>query len=122
MDQDVKDAGSQVVGVRPPPARFICRAVGVTFVDGYPDNVHALDPGEPIVLEHETDNEHDEWAVLVRSPSLGMLGHLPRSLAARVAPYLDAGNTIRAVVGAVLVTPGAEDLPGVSLVCERLDP
>ena len=76
----------------------------------------------PIVLTRNPDNEHDANAVEIHSPSVGMLGHLPRDVAARVAPWLDAGHLMRAGVASVLVVPGHEDQPGVSLCLERIDP
>ena len=76
----------------------------------------------PIVLRRNPDNEHDANAVEVHSPAVGMLGHLPRDIAARVAPWLDAGHKLRVGVASVLVMPGSEDNPGVSLCVERIDP
>ena len=137
--------------MRPPPARFTTKVVGVTFVDGYPDNLHTLKIAHesrfddmlrrraerssvplwadwgydveplPAILDREPDNPHDENAVVVSSPTVGVLGHLPRYVATLVAPWLDAGHRMRVGIGAVLVTPGAEEQPGVSLVVERLD-
>ncbi len=83
----------------------------------------ALPEPLPIVLIRNPDNPHDTNAVEVHQPSIGgMLGHLPRDIAARVAPWLDAGHKLRVGVASVLVMPGSEDNPGVSLCVERIDP
>ena len=83
----------------------------------------ALPEPLPIVLIRNPSNEHDTNAVEVHQPSVGgMLGHLPRDMAARVAPWLDAGNDLRVGVASVLVMPGQEDNPGVALCIERIDP
>ena len=64
-----------------------------------------------IVLVRNPANEHDTNAVEVHQPAVGMLGHLPRDIAARVAPWLDAGHLLRVGVASVLVMPGEEDNP-----------
>ena len=74
----------------------------------------------PVILQRNPDNEFDSNAVEVVVPTIGMIGHLPAYMAARVAPWLDAGGRMRAGVGSVLYTPDAPELPGVSLVLETL--
>ena len=120
------------------------RVVGLTFVDGYPENV--LDVGTlvdfaavkalgwsgeadtsaavPVVLIRNPENEHDANAVEVHVPSLGrrrsMIGHVPRELAERLAPSLDRGDVWRATVAAVYVTAEHPDRPGVEVRLERV--
>jgi hypothetical protein len=120
------------------------RVVGLTFVDGYPGNVDRLGElvtaaqtralgwtGEsdgpvdvPVLLVRNPDNPHDENAVEVHVPAMGraasMIGHVPRDLAARLAPSLDRGDVWSARIGAVLVDPEHPDRPGVEVMLERL--
>jgi hypothetical protein len=62
------------------------------------------DPGAPLELRREPDNEHDENAIAVeveRSGAAGgggRLGFVPRELAAELAPRIDAGEPWSAVV------------------------
>lgn len=118
--------------VRPVPSRFTCVVVGVSFADAYPDNVRAVEQlvalrvlrdgvAEPLpaVLIRDAGNAHDPNAVQVHVPSLGdvgMIGHLPRAVAARVAPELDAGRRWMVGVFGVSVHPEHPDRPGIHVV------
>lgn len=130
-----------------PPAVFTVKVVGLTFVDGYPQNLLDLrnlherrfvrvDEDQPMfagfgdgevepiaaVLVRDPNNPHDSNAVEVHVPAIDQrVGFIPRDLAARVAAWLDAGRSIRCGISTVLVSPGHEDRPGVSLICERVD-
>ena len=55
-------------------------------------------PGDRLHLVREPANEHDANAVQVWWRNGHMLGHLPRSVAAAVAPLLDGGAPARAYV------------------------
>lgn len=104
--------------------------VGLTFVDGYPANVlrlRDLDEGRqpnaerlPIVLRRNPANQYDANAIEVHQPAVGMLGHLPKELAAELAPLMDAGTIVAAEVAAVRVMPGHEDRPGVSIAVRKV--
>lgn len=59
-------------------------------------------PGDRLHLVREPENPHDSHAVQVWWRNSAMLGHLPRTVAAEVAPLLDAGVAARAYVH----TPG----------------
>ena len=120
------------------------KVVGLTFVAGYPDNLlrlgllleaaqkAALGWGDtssdeptrlPVALVRNPDNEHDSNAIEVHVPALGrresMVGHVPRELAARLAPSLDRGDEWDAAVASVLVTPEHPDRPGLEVLVER---
>lgn len=111
------------------PGRLSSKVVGLTFVGNYPQNLHQLRGLEDqsyrprLFLRRNPGNAYDANAVEVRaedpdSRRTMMLGHLPAALAARLAPEMDADDrdTEWVVVGwEVLVTPGAEDKPGLSL-------
>jgi hypothetical protein len=137
------------------------KVVGLTFVEGYPENLHRLreidderkaqavrawmtmpdmstasdgvfnalaefeDRGPvseplPIVLIRNPDNEYDENAIEVHVPALGrhgMIGHIPRELAERLAPQIDAGEEWAAEIVAVLVSPENPSNPGIEIEC-----
>lgn len=113
------------------PTKFTVKVVGVTFVPGYPLNLHALASvasstsgtalTEPLtaILRRNPDNPYDANAIEVHVPALGdhaMIGHLPaKNVAARLAPLLDAGETWRASITSVLIDPAHEDRPGISV-------
>lgn len=113
---------------------FAAKVVGVSFVPGYPDNLHELSTvsdnarleGEPLtaVLRRNPANKFDPNAVEVHVPALGdngFIGHLTRPIAARLAPDMDAGGRWQAEVGDVLIDPDHMDRPGISINCKRLD-
>lgn len=113
---------------------FTTKVVGVSFVDGYPDNLQVLSdairdapvdlPGEGVsaILIHNPDNQADPNAVEVHVPALGeyaRIGFLTRPVAARLAPELDAGTPWSGQVLDVLIDPQYPDRPGISIRCQR---
>ena len=111
---------------------FSAKVVGVSFVPGYPDNLHRLSAtsdearrlDEPLsaLLRRNPDNPYDPNAVEVHVPSLGeggFIGHLTRPIVARMAPEMDAGAVWMADVGDVLIDPDHMDRPGISVNCKR---
>jgi hypothetical protein len=111
-----------------------CRVVGVTFCPGYPATVTDLavmaterlldtDAMEPIpaVLIRNPANQYDGNAVEVHVPALGQqIGHLPRDVAATVAPLLDAGDRWLADVYEVVIHPEHPERPGIALLLRRV--
>lgn len=114
---------------------FSAKVVGVSFVPGYPDNLHVLSAasdearrlGEPLpaLLRRNPKNPYDANAIEVHVPSMGgstgFIGHLTRPIAARMAPEIDAGTTWIAEVSDVLIDPDHMDRPGISINCKRMD-
>lgn len=131
---------------RPVPNDFTFKVVGLTFVEGYPQNLYALQAAMqtllprsvdgvspifagfrendaeplPVVLKRRPENPHDTNAIEVHAPQIGMIGHVPRDVAARWAPDLDTGDKFRTGVAAILVAPGHEENPGISIVAQRV--
>ncbi|HWT94275.1 MAG TPA: HIRAN domain-containing protein [Solirubrobacteraceae bacterium] len=58
----------------------------------------AVEPGAPLVLRRDAGNAYDENAVAVDLPSGEQLGYVPRTVAAELAPDLDAGRSWSALV------------------------
>ena len=56
------------------------------------------EPGSPLMLRRDPDNEHDPNAIAVHTQGDKVLGFVPRDLAADLAPKLDAGERWSAVV------------------------
>lgn len=112
-------------------SEFSTRVRGVSFAPGYPDNITVLDQvaaeahrsGEPlvVVLKRNPANEYDANAIEVHVPALGdeygMIGHLTRPIAARLAPEMDSGVEWRAAIESVLINPEFPDRPGISIKC-----
>lgn len=109
---------------------ILFRVVGVSFVAGYPDNVHRIRdsvngrrPGEsiPVVLQRDPTNPHDANAVEVHVPAVGRIGSVPAHIAADLAPSLEAGHRWHAHVEGVFVDDDHPDRPGVSVELRRAD-
>jgi hypothetical protein len=118
---------------RLPDAPFTVKVVGVTFVPGYPDNLLKLEEmcrgldlaseSLPVVLVRNPLNEHDPNAIEVHMPAMdqiGMIGHLPAEMAARLAPELDAGVHWLAELFQVLINFSHMDRPGISVRLQRV--
>jgi single-stranded-DNA-specific exonuclease len=69
---------------------FHTKLAGVTF-EGRQDVVARLQPGSPVRLVRQPDNEFDPNAVAVFAPDGEQVGYLNRRLASVLAPALDAG-------------------------------
>lgn len=109
------------------------RVVGVSFVD--PDNrkralLKALceerglvNPGDldhpetiSVVILRNPANRFDANACEVHVPLLeGMLGHLPRDVAAKVAPFLDGGGQVAAALTGIFIAHAAPDNYGIAI-------
>lgn len=75
---------------------------GYAFAAVPPPRTAVLDPGTPVVLLREPDNPADPLAVGVWLVEDGRprwrLGYLDRTVASRIAPRLDAGEQVDAVL------------------------
>lgn len=111
----------------PPIAKqFRVKAVGVTFSDDYPENLTRLAPAVERAgnagklvgarLVRDPDNPHDTNAVRVVVPEVGHIGHIPRDLAAKLAPRLDLAESWRCQISAILIHPDHQDRPGIDLL------
>lgn len=112
-----------------PKVAFTVKVVGLTFVAGYPDNLLRLadrckvldtdgEEGPAVVLRRAPDNVHDANAIEVHVPALGdegMVGHIPATIAEWLAPALDDGAHVGCHVVSVLIAPGREENPGLSI-------
>jgi hypothetical protein len=58
----------------------------------------AVSPGRALILRRDPDNEHDANAIAVLAVDGAQVGWVPREVAARIAPELDAGEPWAAVV------------------------
>lgn len=96
-------AASERGGVEAGEPWCTCRAAGLQFYDyGRWDDVLERrvlpGPGDRLGLVRRPDNAADTHAVELWWRDGHMLGHLPRDLAAELAPRLDAGMACRAYV------------------------
>lgn len=126
------------------PDQFKTKVVGVTFVPGYPGNIFRLndiatkrfltapakfgqvtDPEPlPAVLIRNPNNEFDANAIEVHVPALGnqgMIGHVPRTVAERLAPLIDGGEQWQASITMVQINPDHPNNPGVQLTLDRVN-
>jgi len=127
-----RDAETERTRGRKMVKQFSAKVVGVTFVPAYPDNLLDLELADSraqldgehlaVVLIRNPDNEYDSNAIEVHVPALGdngMVGHLTRPIAARMAPEMDKGILWSAEVESVLIDPDHLDRPGISITCKR---
>ena len=101
------------------------RVVGVSFVEGYPTNLHTLrevdneriQRGEslPAILIRDPDNAYDANAIEVHSPAVGRIGSVPRHHAEWLAPLLDGEERWAAEIDFVAVDPDHPDRPGIDI-------
>lgn len=114
--------------MRPVVTPFTVKAVGVSFRPDYPDSLLRLAeayaalplgvPGEASLVR-DAANEHDPNAIAILTNG-EHVGYLPRELAARIAPELDAGARFRVRGAEVLINPEHPDRPGLSIEVERV--
>lgn len=111
---------------------FSTKLVGVSYAPWYPRNVWELEhrlrfvevrtagPAHPVPVElrREPDNPVDRNAIAVVEAQ-GDLGHLNASLAARLAPELDAGARWSAHVINIAIHPQRQTVPGIEVRLTR---
>jgi SWI/SNF-related matrix-associated actin-dependent regulator of chromatin subfamily A3 len=64
------------------------KIVGVRYYDGI------VTPGESILCRREPNNAYDVNAVRVENIMGSQIGHLPRNLVQKLAPYMDRGDLV----------------------------
>jgi hypothetical protein len=77
----------------------------------------------PVMLYRNPENEYDSNAIEVHAFQLGrksMIGHVPRDVAAQMAPSMDDGDTWSARLETVLIDPEHEVLPGALIVADMV--
>jgi single-stranded-DNA-specific exonuclease len=96
---------------------FHTKLAGVSF-EGRQDVVARLEPGIPLRLVRQPDNEYDPNALAVMTPAGDQVGFLNRRLAAVLAPAIDAGAQWEVSVTDVTGTDEAGSR-GVNVLLER---
>lgn len=125
----------------------IMPVVGVTFIRGYPANLHQLQALydwqataiqarselgsmptpeiEPlsVIIRHNSDNPHDSNAVQVYVPALGdeaFIGHFARANAVVLAPMLDEGVRFKCWVHKCRILQSDPSKPGIDIAIQRI--
>ncbi|KAJ6444437.1 SNF2 family domain-containing protein [Purpureocillium lavendulum] len=65
---------------------FDGKVVGVRYYSGY------ANPGEAVICRREPQNQHDRNAIRVDNVMHQQIGHLPRKVVEKIAPYVDSGD------------------------------
>lgn len=109
-----------------PDGAEVVPVVGVSFMEDYPTNLHRLAivhthrrEDISVALVRNPDNPYDSNAIQVRYMGY-MVGHLPKEVAARIAPILDAGGEYEAIVFQVRISPENPNNPGLDILLERI--
>ncbi|MGB4592412.1 MAG: single-stranded-DNA-specific exonuclease RecJ [Coriobacteriia bacterium] len=98
---------------------FHTKLAGVTF-EGRQELIARLQPGTPLRLVRQPDNEFDPAACALHDPRGAQVGFFNRRLAAVLAPYVDAG--VEYDVSVTEVTGGdGEGSLGVNVLVRRQD-
>lgn len=117
--------------MNPLPPRLTSAVRGMSFVENYPANVQhlqmilfkqdVLDQRAPLLctLVRNPDNEHDPNAIEVHCREVGLLGHLPRNLAYRLAPHIDAGERWYGEIERVRMIDWRPENPGLDITIHR---
>ena len=98
--------------------------VGVSFVEGYPSHIYKLasmsrQQGDIFVsLVRNPENPYDKNAIEVRFGEQ-MLGHLPKEVAARLAPALDKGEQFLASVYQIRISSENPNNPGLDILVDQ---
>ncbi|OQD71134.1 hypothetical protein PENPOL_c001G10048 [Penicillium polonicum] len=64
------------------------KIVGVRFYRG------RANPGERVIINRDANNQYDRNAIKVNNVMGAQVGHIPRQMAAKLAPYMDARDLI----------------------------
>ncbi|CAG7961707.1 unnamed protein product [Penicillium salamii] len=65
-----------------PPGILSTKIVGVRFYRG------RANPGESVLVRREANNQYDRNAIKIENVMGAQIGHLPRQMAAKLAPYM----------------------------------
>jgi SWI/SNF-related matrix-associated actin-dependent regulator of chromatin subfamily A3 len=79
------------------------KIVGVQYYTGY------ATIGEHVLIRREPGNQYDSNAIRVDSVQRDQIGHIPRQIAAKLAPFLDSGSLM--VEGVLTGNKGQFDCP-----------
>lgn len=66
------------------------KIVGIRYYSGY------ATMGESVILRREPQNQYDRNAIAVQNVQGSQIGHIPRNLAAKLAPYMVSTQPILA--------------------------
>ncbi|XXG98117.1 hypothetical protein Hte_004437 [Hypoxylon texense] len=64
------------------------KIVGVRYYNG------VVNPGEKVLCRREPNNQYDRNAIRVDNVMQNQIGHIPRALALKLAPYIDANDIV----------------------------
>ncbi|MHB1341706.1 MAG: single-stranded-DNA-specific exonuclease RecJ [Coriobacteriia bacterium] len=98
---------------------FHTKLAGVTF-EGRQELLAQLEPGTPLRLVRQPENEYDPAACALHNPRGAQVGFFNRRLAAVLAPYVDAGVEYDVTVTEVTGVGGEGSL-GVNVLVRRHD-
>ena len=79
------------------------KIVGIRYYDGY------ATVGEQVMVKREPQNPYDSNAIRINNVHGMQIGHLPRNLAAKLAPYMDDRTVV--VEGTIAGEKGSWDCP-----------
>ena len=95
------DSGAFLARDAPQLAERGLKVAGVAGAAAHHDEAlqaASVEPGRPLVLRRDPDNEHDPNAIAVDSEDGAQVGWVPRELAAEIAPAIDGGAVWSAMV------------------------
>lgn len=116
------ETGEELVPI--PEGAEMIPVVGVSFVEGYPANIHKIAElfrqrkGDVFVqLVRNPENQYDKNAIEVRLDNR-MIGHIPKEIAARIAPAMDRGVQYLASIYQIRISPENPNNPGLDILVD----
>ena len=79
------------------------KIVGIQYYNGHATN------GEHVMVRREPTNQYDRNAIRVDNVRREQIGHIPRTVAAKLAPYMDCGDLV--VSGVLIGERGTYNCP-----------
>lgn len=97
LSQDVEEGNLVCLG------SIDAKVVGIRYYDGY------ATIGEQVIVKREPSNPYDSQAVRIDNVRGIQIGHIPRNLAAKLSPFMDARMLV--VEGIIVGEKGPFDCP-----------
>ena len=79
------------------------KVVGIRYYNGY------ATIGEHVIIQRDPSNQYDSNAIQVNNVRREQIGHLPRTVVSKLAPYIDRGDLV--VSGVLIGERGEFDCP-----------
>ncbi len=120
---DIRDSMANATELyRIPEGMELVKVVGLTFIPGYPENLLNLAMRGPVnsdnisvFLKRNPVNQYDSNAIEVHVDG-NMVGHIPKDIAARIAPIMDTGVEYKSTLYQIRISYENHSNPGLDIL------